>query len=297
MNAAITMMSVLFSVIVPQKTWVAPTQPIMVQVNSDKDVTLVLMDFAGKAIDAKVSADVAAGKSADLKTIFPTVSTPGTYVLYAISKGATTAPTAGTPRDFLGTPIVVEVLPAKFAQNGSAMVTHLVPLQYALMTTDAGPMTLIFYYDSAPHTVQNFLDLSAGGYYDGVIFHRIVPGFVIQGGDPTATGMGGPGYSITAEFNDRPHEKGVLSMARSQDPNSAGSQFFVCLDYNQTQRLDHQYTAFGRVNKGMEVVNKIAGAKLGDAQSGRPQTPTTITHVQVLPVTAGDDPYEEMMKQ
>jgi len=296
MNAVITMMSVLFSVLIPQRTWIGPSQPVTVQINSDKDVTLALTDFAGKTVAAKNSADVSAGQSADLKTIFPAVATPGTYVLYAMPKGST-ASAAGTPKDFLGTPIVVEVLAAKFAQDGSAMVTHLVPLQYAVMTTDAGEMTMVFYYDSAPHTVQNFLELCSGGYYDGVIFHRVVPGFVIQGGDPTATGMGGPGYMVTAEFNARPHEQGVLSMARSQDPNSAGSQFFICLDYAQTQRLDHQYTAFGKVLKGIETVNKIAGAKLVDAQSGKPQTPTTITKVQVLPVTSGDNPYAEMMKQ
>jgi cyclophilin family peptidyl-prolyl cis-trans isomerase len=215
-------------------------------------------------------------------------------VLFALPKGAATAGGAA-PKDFLGTPIVIEVLAAKFAQDGTAMTTHIVPLQYATMDTDAGKMSMIFYYDSAPHTVQNFLDLASGGYYDGLSFHRVVPGFVIQGGDPTATGMGGPGYEVTAEFNDRPHEQGVLSMARSQDPNSAGSQFFICLDYTHTQSLDHKYTAFGRVENGMEAVNKIAAGKLSDPQAGTPQTPVKITKVQVLPVKAEDDPYEKMM--
>jgi len=287
-------MSVLFSVLVPQKMWVAPSQPMIVQIKSDKDVTLALTDFAGRAIAAKGSADVSAGQSADLKTIFPAVATPGTYLLYALPKGASAA--AGAPNDFLGTPIVIEVLVARFSEDQSAMVTHLVPLQYVVMDTDAGEMTLIFFYDSAPHTAQNFLDLCSEGYYDGLTFHRVVPGFVIQGGDPTATGMGGPGYFVTAEFNNQPHEQGVLSMARSQDPNSAGSQFFVCLDYNQTQKLDHKYTAFGKVQKGMEAVNKIASGKLSDPQKGTPQTPTTITKVQVLAVTAANNPYEQMMK-
>jgi cyclophilin family peptidyl-prolyl cis-trans isomerase len=294
MNAAITMMSVLFSVLVPQKMWVAPSQPLMVQINSDKDATLLLTDFAGKAVAAKGSADVSAGQSVDVKTVFPIVAAPGTYVLYALPKGAGAAGGAA-PKDFLGTPIVIEVLAARFAQDGTAMTTHIVPLQYATMDTDAGKMTMIFYYDSAPHTVQNFLDLGSEGYYDGLNFHRVVPGFVIQGGDPTATGMGGPGYEVTAEFNDKPHEQGVLSMARSQDPNSAGSQFFVCLDYNQTQNLDHKYTAFGRVIKGMEAVQKIAAGKLADPQAGRPETPVNITKFHVLPVKAGDDPYEKMM--
>jgi peptidyl-prolyl cis-trans isomerase B (cyclophilin B) len=288
-------MSVLFSVLVPQKMWVAPSQPMIVQIKSDKDVTLAMTDFAGKAMAAKGSADVSAGQSADLKTIFPAVATPGTYLLYALPKGAS-APPAGPPKDFLGTPVVIEVLLARFSEDQSAMVSHLVPLQYVIMDTDAGQMTMIFYYDAAPHTAQNFLDLCTEGYYDGVTFHRVVPGFVIQGGDPTATGMGGPGYFVSAEFNDRQHEQGVLSMARSQDPNSAGSQFFICLDYNQTQKLDHKYTAFGKVVKGMETVNKIAAAPLSDPQKGTPQTPTTITKVQVFPVTAGNNPYDELIK-
>jgi peptidyl-prolyl cis-trans isomerase B (cyclophilin B) len=295
MNAAITMMSVLFSVVVPQKMWMAPGQPMMVQISSDKDVTLALMDFAGTGIAAKGSADVSAGQSADVKTIFPTVAVPGTYVLYALPKGAS-APAAGPPKDFLGTPVVIEVFPARYAQDGSAMVTHLVPLRYAVMATDAGEMTLIFYYDAAPHTVQNFLDLCSGGFYDGLSFHRVVPGFVIQGGDPTATGMGGPGYMVTAEFNDKQHVQGVLSMARSQDPNSAGSQFFICLDYAHTQALDHKYTAFGKVQNGMEAVEKIAAGKLSDQEKGTPQTPSTMTKVQVLPVTAQNNPYAELMK-
>jgi peptidyl-prolyl cis-trans isomerase B (cyclophilin B) len=124
----------------------------------------------------------------------------------------------------------------------------------------------------------------------------VVPGFVIQGGDPTATGMGGPGYMVTAEFNDKQHVQGVLSMARSQDPNSAGSQFFICLDYAHTQALDHKYTAFGKVQNGMEAVEKIAAGKLSDQEKGTPQTPSTMTKVQVLPVTAQNNPYAELMK-
>ena len=122
---------------------------------------------------------------------------------------------------------MIEVLPQQ-QQATAAVVTHVLPLQYAVMTTESGPLTEVFYYDAAPHTVDNFLTLASGGYYDGLIFHRVVPGFVIQGGDPLGgdadpqkRGTGGPGYTIIAEFSDKPHSEGVLSMARASDPNNA----------------------------------------------------------------------------
>ena len=102
------------------------------------------------------------------------------------------------------------------------MAVRVEPLCYVAMTTDKGPMTMAFYYDVAPITVENFLSLSAGGFYDGLTFHRIVPNFIIEGGDPRGDRTGGPGYHIEAEFNDRPHQPGVISMAHSTDPNEAG---------------------------------------------------------------------------
>ena len=159
------------------------------------------------------------------------------------------------------------------------------------MTTAAGPMTMDFYYDSAPNTVDSFLRLSAEGYYDGLTFHRIVPGFVIQGGDPKGDGTGGPGFSVGAEFNDRQHLEGVLSMARASDPNSAGSQFFVCLDYAQTKHLDNQYTAFGKVVEGMDAVKKIAATPLADSENGKPASTQSITKAEVFVVTPGHNPY------
>ncbi len=122
------------------------------------------------------------------------------------------------------------------------------------------------YPEKAPNTVNNFLSLVKKGYYDGLIFHRVIAGFMIQGGDPQGTGMGGPGYRIKGEFagngftqNDLSHERGVLSMARSQHPDSAGSQFFVMHDI--AEYLDGQYAAFGKVIEGMEVVDEIATTK------------------------------------
>ena len=133
----------------------------------------------------------------------------------------------------------------------------------AVILTKFGDITLKFYPDVAPGHVKNFIDLAKKGVYDNTVFHRVIPGFMIQGGDPTskdpakrrAYGTGGPGYTIKAEFNARPHKRGVLSMARSQSPDSAGSQFFICV--KDSNFLDRQYTAFGEVESGMEVVDKI----------------------------------------
>ncbi|MBK6765565.1 MAG: peptidylprolyl isomerase [bacterium] len=119
-----------------------------------------------------------------------------------------------------------------------------------------GTLVCELYPDKAPNHVRNFKWLADHNYYDGVIFHRVIKGFMIQGGDPTGTGSGGPGWNVNAEFNDRKHEPGTLSMARTPDPNSAGSQFFVC--HVATPHLDNQYTVFGKTIKGMDIVNKIA---------------------------------------
>ena len=133
---------------------------------------------------------------------------------------------------------------------------------------DGGVIALELYPETAPISVENFVKLARDGFYDGVIFHRVVPGFVIQGGDPTGTGMGGPGYQIKGEFrangvkNDLKHTRGVLSMARAQAYDSAGSQFFIMVE--DAPHLDGQYAAFGRVTNGMDVVDKI----VEDSQNG-----------------------------
>jgi peptidyl-prolyl cis-trans isomerase B (cyclophilin B) len=132
----------------------------------------------------------------------------------------------------------------------------------AIIHTNLGDITLQFFPELAPNHVDNFLDLAAKGFYDGTIFHRVVPNFVIQGGDPNSRsddksrhGMGGPGYRLKAEFNKQPHKRGILSMARSADPDSAGSQFFICV--KKAPFLDGKYTVFGEVTEGMDVVDKI----------------------------------------
>ena len=118
-----------------------------------------------------------------------------------------------------------------------------------------GVIEIELYPDSAPQHVASFLDLVGKGYYDGLNFHRVVPGFVVQGGCPKGTGTGGPGYALKAEFNERPHLSGSLAMARSADPDSAGSQFYICLAPQPA--LDGQYTVFGQVLSGFELVQKI----------------------------------------
>ena len=131
-----------------------------------------------------------------------------------------------------------------------------------VIETKFGDIQIHLFPELAPNHVENFIKLSKSGFYDGTIFHRVIPGFMIQGGDPNTKGpdkskygLGGPGYKIKAEFNNHPHLRGVLSMARSQDPDSAGSQFFIVV--KDSTSLDHQYTVFGEVVQGMDVVDKI----------------------------------------
>ena len=137
--------------------------------------------------------------------------------------------------------------------------------EIAVIETKFGKIEMEFFADKAPGHVKNFKDLAKKGFYDGTIFHRVIPGFMIQGGDPntksddrSAHGMGGPGHTIEAEFNDTLHKRGVLSMARSQNPNSAGSQFFIVV--KKSSFLDGKYTAFGKVLSGMAIADQIVNA-------------------------------------
>ncbi len=159
--------------------------------------------------------------------------------------------------------------------------------EVAVITTNQGTMVLEFYRDVAPKHVENFITLAKKGFYDGTAFHRVIRGFMIQGGDPLTKddanmarwGTGDPGYKIKAEFNDKPHVRGVLSMARSADPDSAGSQFFICHD--KAASLDHKYTAFGKLIKGDDVLEKIATAETGP--NDRPAKKVTIESVKIVP--------------
>ena len=166
--------------------------------------------------------------------------------------------------------------------------------EVAVIKTSEGEMVAEFWPEVAPNTVENFKKLARSGFYDGTAFHRIVKGFMIQGGDPLTKdpakesryGTGDPGYKIKAEFNDRSHERGVLSMARSSDPDSAGSQFFICLA--NVSRLDHQYTTFGKIIKGDDVLGKIGDTEVTTSDSGERSKPTKRVTVESIKIVAAD---------
>ncbi len=166
--------------------------------------------------------------------------------------------------------------------------------EVAVIKTSEGEMIAEFWPDVAPNTVENFKKLARSGFYDGTAFHRIVKGFMIQGGDPLTKdpakesryGTGDPGYKIKAEFNNRSHERGVLSMARSSDPDSAGSQFFICLA--NVSRLDHQYTAFGKIIKGDDVLGKIGDTEVTMSNSGERSKPTKRVMVESIKIVPAD---------
>ena len=163
--------------------------------------------------------------------------------------------------------------------------------EVAVINTTEGEMHIEFWPDVAPKTVENFKTLAQKGFYAGTCFHRIIKGFMIQGGDPLTKdasqedswGTGGPGYMIKAEFNDRPHQSGVISMARSSNPNSAGSQFFIC--DGDASFLNRQYTAFGKLIKGEEVLKKISSTPVGPSSHGgensKPQKRVEVISIKI----------------
>ncbi|MBX3461809.1 MAG: peptidylprolyl isomerase [Planctomycetes bacterium] len=158
-----------------------------------------------------------------------------------------------------------------------------------VLLTNYGEMTLSFRPDKAPRHVENFLKLCKQGFYDGTKFHRVIRNFMIQGGDPNTKddskpetwGQGGPGWTVDAEFNDLRHVRGTLSMARSSDPNSAGSQFFLV--HKDSAHLDNQYTAFGNLEKGADVLDAIAGVRCGGPQNSTPVQPVVLLGTVILP--------------
>ncbi len=164
--------------------------------------------------------------------------------------------------------------------------------EVAIIHTTKGDMVVEFWSDVAPNTVENFKKLARSGFYDGTAFHRIIKRFMVQGGDPLTKdktkedmyGTGGPGYQIKAEFNNRKHQKGVLSMARAANPDSAGSQFFIC--HADAPFLDGKYTTFGKLIKGEDVLDKIANTPVGPSQSGensKPMERVEIINIKIVP--------------
>ena len=166
--------------------------------------------------------------------------------------------------------------------------------EVAVIKTSEGDMVVQFWTDAAPKTVENFKKLARQGFYDGTTFHRIVKEFMIQGGDPNSKdpakessyGEGGPGYNINAEFNDHSHDRGVISMARGPDPDSAGSQFFICLA--PVHRLDHQYTTFGKLIKGQDVLDKIGDTPVTRNSMGEPSKPTKRVVIESIKIVPAD---------
>ncbi len=167
--------------------------------------------------------------------------------------------------------------------------------EVAVIKTNEGEMVIEFWTDAAPNTVENFKKLARQGFYDGTIFHRIVKGFMVQGGDPNSKdsakessyGQGDPGYKIKAEFNNHSHDRGVISMARGPDPDSAGSQFFICLA--PVRRLDGQYTTFGKLIKGDDVLEKIGNTPVTNNGMGEMSKPTkrvVIESVKIVPASS-----------
>jgi peptidyl-prolyl cis-trans isomerase B (cyclophilin B) len=158
--------------------------------------------------------------------------------------------------------IVVSLFLVSFTSYSFAQTSE----KLVVLETNLGSITIEFFSNDAPNHVENFIGLIESGFYDGTLFHRVIPGFMIQGGDPNTKtdnkgswGMGGPGYNIKAEFNSRSHLRGIVSMARSQDPDSAGSQFYIVT--SDSAFLDKQYTVFGEVIEGMDVADKIVNLK------------------------------------
>jgi cyclophilin family peptidyl-prolyl cis-trans isomerase len=195
----------------------------------------------------------------------------------------TAAPTTG------GAPAAVTATTPKAGDEEKPMSYY--ENKIAELHTSSGEIDMRFFPDKAPGHVKNFIDLAEKGFYNGTKFHRVIPGFMIQGGDPNTIsgdpstwGTGGSGKNIPAEFNDIHHKRGIVSMARSQSPNSASSQFFICVA--DAGFLDRQYTVFGEVTKGMDVADKIVSADRG-AQD-RPNNPTTIEKIVIRDAKPGE---------
>lgn len=201
------------------------------------------------------------------------------FCLFALSLALLTAACSGGPKQV--TPETKETAAKKstgdpFYDAKAAIVHEIRNPENKLVTleTNFGNMTLELFHDIAPNHADSFVARSQDGFYNGTIFHRVVAGFMIQGGDPTGTGRGDAGYNLPAEFSDIPHVEGTLSAARSQDPNSASCQFFICLDRNQsTEYLDGKYTVFGQLIRGYDTLHRIGKVPVGPQPHGERSKP------------------------
>jgi cyclophilin family peptidyl-prolyl cis-trans isomerase len=222
---------------------------------------------------------VACAPTNNTNTASDTAATASTTA--STTTNTTAAPTTGEP------PAIAKV--PKAGEEEKPMSNY--ENKVAELHTTSGEIDIRFFPDKAPNHVKNFIDLAEKGFYNGSKFHRVIPGFMIQGGDPNTIsgdpstwGTGGSGKYVQAEFNDVHHARGIVSMARAQDPNSASSQFFICVA--DAGFLDRQYTAFGEVTKGMDVADKIVSAPRG--ANDRPNNPTTIEKVVIRDAKPGE---------
>ena len=281
---------------------------IMIHVELDDGVDLaklILLDHANNQLAVPVT--VTSGKH-DLVSRIPTVKdlTRATWVQLFVSDIAVGSPIVVQPMTSREIPLVENAL----RSDGETTYIKIVgwedeaeednletPFvsgwrvyvdQNAIIETSEGDIRVSLRPDVAPNTVWNFRELVSGDFYQNTTFHRIVPmaskghPFVIQGGDPTSTGSGGPGYWLPIENSDLPHDFGVISMARAGDPDSAGSQFFFCLSRQGTSRLDGQYCSFGVTVEGGDVIRTIAGVPLADPTLGTPEVPPTIRSIVLV---------------
>lgn len=258
-----------------------------------------LYTFSGEKLDATAAplpVKMGEDNSVNLAAFYPQIKQGGTYILawkdaqplvieelYNPGRGKKDLAAAQDQLNSMSETDRKRVL-AEFTPT----VAHIVPLEYAAIETEKGVIKAKFAYDVAPHTDDNFITLSKQGFYDGTVFHRIIAGFMIQGGDstgniPDRAGSGGPGYQIMPEFSEKKHERGVLSMARASDPNSAGSQFFIM--HAASPSLDGSYTAFGDVIDGMEVVDEIAKTPTSDNNGTVSGPKPKIESIKILPAT------------
>ena len=319
MQAVISVM-MLWSVLIPSKQWIAAGKPIEISAKNPTPISLVLTDVSGSSIAPTRPILLSDGEKIDLRTVYPSLEKAGLFFLFAVPspEGNAKEPAGNKQNAFVGTPLVIGVREdRRIGAPPGSMVVRIMPLQFVEMsfTTeksgDIGTITMALFYDSAPVTVENFLKLTGEGFYNDLNIHAILPGFTLQGGDPRGDGTGGPGYAIEAEFNNRKHEAGVISMSRMRDPlenastgvgprqefaNSAGSQFFICFDYNNTKQYDRNYTAFGRVIDGMKVIETIARIPLADPKQGKPQTAVIIKSAVVKNVDNEHNPYQDIIR-
>ncbi len=255
--------------------------------------------MSGKPLTARPeSGAIPPGNVVDISRFFPQVKKTGTYIITWKRANPVVLETLNnpgfSPADFKNIPPQQwSALPAHqkklIRMQFQPCVYHLVPLQYARIKTSKGIINLKFWYNVAPHTVANFIRLAQERFYNGSNFHRIIKGFMIQGGDslsniPGRAGTGGPGYAVVQEFNSRPMNRGVIAMARTQQVDSAGSQFFIM--QNDTPSLDGQYTGFGRTIKGLRVVDKIAATPVRGPNGTVVGPKPKIISVRILPATA-----------